>query len=52
MQTSDGTMAAKFGMPGQTGLYPIGMNPNDEYMWYIYEDWKDDKTHYFAISEL
>ena len=52
MQTSDGDWAAKFGMQGQTGLYPIGMNPNDEYMWYIYEDWKDETTHYYAISDL
>ena len=52
MQTSDGAWAAKFGMQGQTGLYPIGMNSNDEYMWYIYEDRKDETTHYFAISEL
>jgi len=52
MQTSDVDWVAKFGIPGQTGLYPIGMNPNDEYMWYIYEDLRDDKTHYYAISEL
>lgn len=52
MHTSNEPWAVKFGMQGQTGLYPIGMNPNDEYMWYIYEDRKDDKTHYYAISEL
>ena len=52
LQTCDGAWAAKLGMQGQTGLYPIGMNPNDEYMWYIYEELRNKNTYYYAISEV